>query len=97
VFLNYLLDCLPAAVLRFEGDRAEQLCVRTCLARSTTPRDLAPHRLDELVQMAESNDPRDRRELLEVYPLLAWEYAFRPVDLSTLPYSDFAAVQAHAR
>src|SRR5262249_20670965 len=34
VFLNYLLDCLPAAVLQLDGDQAKQLCVRTCLARN---------------------------------------------------------------
>src|SRR5689334_14516633 len=30
VFLNYLLDCLPAAVLQIEGETVRQLCVRTC-------------------------------------------------------------------
>ena len=34
VFLNYLLDCLPAAVLEFKDDQVNQLCVRTCLARN---------------------------------------------------------------
>jgi hypothetical protein len=34
VFLNYLLDCLPAAVLAFDGDVVRQLCVRTCVARN---------------------------------------------------------------
>jgi hypothetical protein len=31
VFLNYLLDCLPAAVLELEGNKVKQLCVRTCV------------------------------------------------------------------
>ena len=34
VFLNYLLDCLPAAVLQLEDDAVRQLCVRTCVARN---------------------------------------------------------------
>src|SRR5580765_2761490 len=34
VFLNYLLDCLPAAVLEMDGDRVKQLHVRTCVARN---------------------------------------------------------------
>ena len=34
VFLNYLLDCLPAAVLELDGDAVRQLCVRTCVARN---------------------------------------------------------------
>jgi hypothetical protein len=48
VFLNYLLDCLPAAVLEIggreqeTGDREQevrQLCVRTCLARNVNLAD----------------------------------------------------------
>ena len=34
MFLNYLLDCLPAAVLDLSDDKVEQLCVRTCVARN---------------------------------------------------------------
>src|SRR5262249_14254578 len=33
VFLNYLLDCLPAAVLDATDAEVRQLCVCTCLAR----------------------------------------------------------------
>ncbi len=33
VFLNYLLDCLPAAVLELDGEAVRQLCVRTCVAQ----------------------------------------------------------------
>ena len=34
VFLNYLLDCLPAAVLQFDNDKVNELHVRTCVART---------------------------------------------------------------
>ena len=34
VFLNYLLDFLPAAVLEIDGDRVNELHVRTVLARN---------------------------------------------------------------
>src|ERR1043165_8365443 len=34
VFLNYLLDCLPAAVLRIDDTEVKQLCIRTCVARN---------------------------------------------------------------
>ena len=37
VFLNYLLDCLPAADLKIKSGEVRQLYVRTCL-RGTTPR-----------------------------------------------------------
>ena len=49
VFLNYLLDCLPAADLKIKGGEVCQLYVRTCLARNLplseytnlTPQDIA--------------------------------------------------------
>src|SRR5438046_2826693 len=34
VFLNYLLDCLPAAVLELDGEQVNELHVRTVLARN---------------------------------------------------------------
>ena len=34
MFLNYLLDCLPAAVLQFDNDKVNELHVRTCVART---------------------------------------------------------------
>src|SRR5260370_8391307 len=37
VFLNYLLDCLPAAVLEIDGEQARRLCVPTCFARTVPP------------------------------------------------------------
>ena len=52
VFLNYLLDCLPAASLRFEGDKVEQLHVRTCVARNvklSNYTDLTPEQLHKRV------------------------------------------------
>src|SRR5438874_1290954 len=50
VFLNYLLDCLPAAVLEFDGDAVRQLYVRTCVARNVRLADytdLTPQQLRE--------------------------------------------------
>jgi tetratricopeptide (TPR) repeat protein len=85
VFLNYLLDCLPAAVLELDGDDVRQLCVRTCVARNVRLADYTDMPLDLLRAKAKSSDPRDRQELLEVYGLFASEYDYRPVDASALP------------
>ncbi len=111
VFLNYLLDCLPAAVLEIDVAAADvesadwksaattirQLCVRTCVARNIKLADHTDMMLEQLQQRARQvasgqsaagNDPR--QELLEVYGLFASEYDYRPVDVKTLPYGDFA-------
>jgi tetratricopeptide (TPR) repeat protein len=90
VFLNYLLDCLPAAVLEFDGDQVKQLCVRTCVARNVRLADYTDLTVEALAQRAKKNDAASQRELLEVYGLFASEYDYRPVDVSTLPLGQFA-------
>ncbi len=90
VFLNYLLDCLPAAVLEIDGERARQLCVRTCIARNVHLPDYTNLTVKQLQERAKSDDPRAKRELLEVYGLFASEYDYRPVDLAKIPYGKFA-------
>jgi tetratricopeptide (TPR) repeat protein len=99
VFLNYLLDCLPAAVLAFDGDTVRQLCVRTCVARNVRLADYTDLTPQQLRERGKSNDPRVREELLEVYGLFASEYDYQPIQvtssvagpgLQSLPYGDFA-------
>jgi tetratricopeptide (TPR) repeat protein len=94
VFLNYLLDCLPAAVLRVANGVVSQLCVRTCVARKTDLREFDGMRIEEIHRLVASADPADRRELLAVYPALVAQYDFRPVDTASIPYGDFAVWQA---
>jgi tetratricopeptide (TPR) repeat protein len=95
VFLNYLLDCLPAAVLRFEGDKIQQLHVRTCVARSVKLGDYTDLSAEQLRKRAKAGDPQAKQDLLEVYGLMASEYDYRPVEINKLPYGDFAAEYAH--
>ena len=57
VFLNYLLDCLPAAVLEFDGDAVRQLCVRTCVARNVRLADYTDLTAEQLRQRAASLSP----------------------------------------
>jgi len=90
VFLNYLLDCLPAAVLDLSGEQVQQLSVRTCLGRGVKLEDFTDMNIKGLQQRATSDDPRAQQELLEVYGLFASEYDYRPVDAKKLPYGDFA-------
>jgi tetratricopeptide (TPR) repeat protein len=90
VFLNYLLDCLPAAVLDLSSpDEVKQLCVRTCMARNVKLEDYTDLTAEQLAQRAKKNDAASQRELLEVYGLFASEYDYRPVDVKSLPLGDF--------
>ena len=93
MFLNYLLDCLPATVLQVAGEQVQQLHVRTCLPKGAEWRAHLDATEADLRQMAASGDPADRRELLAVYPLILAEYQFRPVDREEIPYPDFALEQ----
>src|SRR5262249_33760886 len=52
VFLNYLLDCLPAASLEVADDQARQLCVRTCVARNVRLRDYTDLTAKQLAERA---------------------------------------------
>jgi tetratricopeptide (TPR) repeat protein len=97
VFLNYLLDCLPAAVLRFEGEVVKQLCVRTCVARNVRLADYTDLTPAQLRQRAEAAEGRARDELLEVYGLFASEYDYRPVMASSVPYGEFAVEYGRKR
>ncbi len=90
VFLNYLLDCLPAAVLELDGERVRQLHVRTCVARTVNLAEYTDLTPPQLRARAAAGDAKARAELLEVYGLFASEYDYRPVEPATLPYGAFA-------
>ena len=90
VFLNYLLDCLPAAVLELGGEQVKQLCVRTCVARNVQLEDYTDFTAEKLAERAKINDEAAQRELLEVYGLFASEYDYRPVDVKTLQLGEYA-------
>jgi hypothetical protein len=94
VFLNYLLDCLPAAVLRFEGDKVQQLHVRTCVARNVKLGDYTDLNAEQLRKRTKSGDAQAKQDLLEVYGLFASEYDYRPLDITKLPYGDFGGEYA---
>src|ERR1051325_6237294 len=90
VFLNYLLDCLPASVVEIDGDNVKELCVRTCLARNVRLSEFTDLTIEQLRERAVSDDPRFRQELLEVYGLFASEYDYQSTALKKIPYGEFA-------
>jgi tetratricopeptide (TPR) repeat protein len=97
VFLNYLLECLPAAVLEIDGDKLRQACVRTCVARNISLADHTDLTLPMLQERAKSPKFAVRQELLEVYGLFASEYDYRPAAAEKIPHSGFAIDFASTR
>ena len=93
VFLNYVLDTLPAAVLRLDEGGASQLHVRTSLARGIDLRDFTRLTAEEVQERARSADPARRAELVGLYRVLALACEFRPLELDALPHAPFAVRQ----
>ena len=91
VFLNYILDCLPAAHLKVTESEIRQLCVRTCLGRYVRLEDETNLTAEDLVRMAASGSNDDEHRLLELYGMLVAEYDYLPVDMVGMQYGDFAA------
>jgi tetratricopeptide (TPR) repeat protein len=95
VFLNYILDSLPATVLRFNGDRVERLYVRTRLSQRIRLADHTTLTVEQLVEAA-SGGSAGRQPLVDLYPLFSLDYAFRPAGPQDLPYIDAARKLASA-
>jgi hypothetical protein len=96
VILNYLLDCLPAAVLRVEGDEVRQLCVRSCLARGADLSERGELTVEDLARLAASGGPHSHADLRRAHDLLAAEYEYRAVDPAGVPYGGVAVRFARA-
>lgn len=90
IFLNYLLDCLPAAHLLIAPDGVRELFVRTCLARHIDmKRQLGPD-LAQIARKASSVNANERRELADLYEMFHAEYDYLPAAVNDLPYAQFA-------
>jgi tetratricopeptide (TPR) repeat protein len=89
IFANYLLDVLPAAIVRAGPAGPEQLCVRTHLRNSWR---LLPQytslSLEEVRSLASSENAEDRARLFPILRLLEFETRFLPVGNEALPYLD---------
>ena len=79
VFLNYLLDCLPAADLKIRDGEVFQLCVRTCLARNLPLGEYTRLTREDLARKGRSQSAADHRDLLQLYGLFASEYEYRAI------------------
>jgi hypothetical protein len=91
VFLNYVLDCLPPAILRATDDGLQQLSVRLCLSRDVLLQDYTSRSPQELAGLASSTDPDGRRQILELFGLFSSEYEYFPLDVNSLPHAEFVA------
>jgi tetratricopeptide (TPR) repeat protein len=90
VFCNYVLDVMPATIVRAGTEGPEELCVRTHLPiergliaqyTARTP--------DEIVAMAGSGNPTDIAGLVPLVPLFELETAFQPM-AAAVPLVDVA-------
>lgn len=91
VFCNYLLDTLPARLLRRGAGGVEELRVRTNLAADAeTARAYGAPPLPELRALAGSADPAERARLVPLLTLLEPEVAFAPVGPAELPFAEEA-------
>jgi tetratricopeptide (TPR) repeat protein len=90
VFLNYVLDCLPAAILEVHDTELRQLCVRTSLARGAELSDYANMNPKELARIASSADEAHQEEVRRLFGIMASEYTYQPVNSQVVPYGEFA-------
>jgi tetratricopeptide (TPR) repeat protein len=91
VFLNYVLDCLPPAVVKLDGERLLLLHVQTCVPPGTDWSEFLDVSEGELRRLARSGEDRDRRALRQINHLLTSVYDYRPVEPEQVPYADFVA------
>ena len=81
VIANYVLDLLPAAVVRQCEGRWEQLQVRTWITSDAgLLRQYTTLTFNEIRELAQSTEPDDIGQLVALLPLLESEEGFFPVD-----------------
>jgi tetratricopeptide (TPR) repeat protein len=91
VFLNYVLDSLPAAVLEFDGDVVKELRVRTCLARNFNAKNGLGLTPETIAQRAGTRAPAARRTLIDLYPYFTLDYDYFPLENGRVPFVEVAA------
>jgi len=91
VFLNYVLDSLPATVLEFDGDVVRELRVRTCLARNFNARNSLGLTPEAIAQRAATRSSDARRTLIDLYPYFTLDYDYFPLESGRIPFVEFAA------
>lgn len=84
VFLNYLLDCLPATIIRRKGGALEQLLVQTEAAKNAAVSDSRGVR--ERLEAYASGKNGDRAGLIDLFPLFRLRCRYQPAREEDLPY-----------
>jgi tetratricopeptide (TPR) repeat protein len=79
VFANYVLDSLPAAVLRRTGDTWQHLCARATVREADLETMGWGQRAEAFRQAARAQRLEDLVELLPLLPLLDADVAFRAI------------------
>jgi hypothetical protein len=97
VFLNYVLDCLPAADLHVEGDEVRELYVRTYLARGVELAEYTDLTVTEILRLANADDTAAHKELAPLYGLFASEYDYRRFDPGSVPFGGLAVAAADGK
>jgi hypothetical protein len=87
VFLNYLLDALPASVVRRGHKGLEQLCVRTRLADDADLADYTALPFERVVELADAPAEAARERLADLHPALVLDVRYEPVRPETMPES----------
>ena len=85
IIANYLLDNLPATVLRLSNNTIEELEVRVTLRADLDPCRLRGRTARDWAARAISSNGRDR-ELVELYPWFSLECRFHPLDRASLAF-----------
>ena len=83
IFLNYVLDSLPASILRRAATGIEQLSVRTSVDPEVALPDYTALSLPQLLELASAQtvDPR----LADLHPALVIDVRYEPVVVAELP------------
>lgn len=89
VFLNYVLDCLPAAVLKMQDGQIHQLYAQTSIAGHNRWRPFLNVSEEELLFLARSTSLEERCQLMPIANLLLSEYRYQPVQTEAVPYARF--------
>lgn len=91
VLCNYLLDTLPARLLRRSEDGIRELQVRTHLCPDDeVVRTYTRLTIDELRALAQSPEPAARAQLVPLLSLLLPEVAYRPAAPADIPFAEEA-------
>jgi tetratricopeptide (TPR) repeat protein len=90
IFLNYLLDSLPADVMRRENGQLERLHFQTTLRPDADLTALTPLRVEEVLRILSDPEPEDADILLQIRDYLRTRCAFFPVEESAIPFAEWA-------